>query len=348
LLGFASPSLATTFTKISFSTNPATFYGGGPAINNAGEVAFVFNDVSSTGVFRGTGGPVTTIATSATPGLAGVVSHISINDSGVVAFSAVQTSGSTGLYTGSGGALTPIDSSANGIAFDGISINASGAVAYVEASAPFAFDTIYVGNGSAASTPVASTTGAPHASFGRLQMNDSGDVAFVSFLDAGGADIFTTGVGAVGLAIPNTDIVGINNSGQTMVVDVGGSLFIDTASGAPVMLIDGSIVSVLMASLNNNGDVAFLGATPGSVLGIFRGPDPSTDEVIAIGGTLFGRTVTSLSIWREALNDKGDIAFAYGLDNGETGIAVAHGVAEPSLASLLAAAGAAALRARRR
>ena len=261
--------------------------------------------------------------------------------SGRHSFSAIRSAGDSGLFKGSGGALTPIDSSAAGISFDGLSINASGSVAYTKANAiTFEFDTIYVWSGATGVTPAVSATGPPHSSFGRLQMNDSADIAFVSFLDAGGAGIFTTGAGPVGAAIPNTDVVGINNSSQVMFVASDGSLFLDTATGSPVLIVDGSILGVVMASLNNHGDVAFLGFDPsGTLLGIFRGPDPVADKVIAVGDTLFGSTVRSLSIWREALNDSGDIAFAYGLDNLESGIAVAHGVPEPSLALLLAAAG---------
>jgi hypothetical protein len=51
---------------------------------------------------------------------------------------------------------------------------------------------------------------------------------------------------------------------------------------------------------------------------------------------LFGSTVQGFGFTYRSLSNKGDIAFAYGLSDGESGIAIARLVPEPSSAILLA------------
>jgi hypothetical protein len=62
-------------------------------------------------------------------------------------------------------------------------------------------------------------------------------------------------------------------------------------------------------SLNNQGDVAFLATLDDGTTGIFVGPDPVEDRVIATGDTLDGETVTGLTFCEEGLNDSGQLAF---------------------------------------
>jgi hypothetical protein len=56
------------------------------------------------------------------------------------------------------------------------------------------------------------------------------------------------------------------------------------------------------------------------VTGIFTGADPIADKVIAIGDTLFGSRVTSLSFSNKGLNNSGQLAFVAGLENGISGV----------------------------
>ena len=58
-------------------------------------------------------------------------------------------------------------------------------------------------------------------------------------------------------------------------------------------------------------------------VGLFTGPDPVADKVIAKGDPLFDSTVTFVSLSTENLNDNGEVAFSYVLADGLRGVAVA-------------------------
>lgn len=63
-------------------------------------------------------------------------------------------------------------------------------------------------------------------------------------------------------------------------------------------------------ALNNAGDIAFLGTLDDfTTTGVFVGPDPVADRVIAVGNTLDGEVVTGLRFCEEGLNDSGQLAF---------------------------------------
>jgi hypothetical protein len=99
-------------------------------------------------------------------------------------------------------------------------------------------------------------------------------------------------------------------------------------------------------AINGAGTVAFRAGLDAGGEGIFTGPDPATDKVIAVGDVLFGSTVTALRFSR-GLNDDGDIAFRYTLADDRTGIAVAV-VPEPAGVGVFGALSALAFRRRRR
>jgi len=67
---------------------------------------------------------------------------------------------------------------------------------------------------------------------------------------------------------------------------------------------------------------------------LFLSADGVIDEVIQTGDPLGGSVVTRLSIWRQALNDSGQVAFEATLENGVAGIYVATPVPEPSALSI--------------
>ncbi len=96
------PSFASTysFTKIAGTSGGFSTLNMNPRLNSAGQVVFygAFSD-GTTGVYVGSGGPLTTIALNSGPLsfsiIAGSVVAAGINDSGVVAFSAALDSSPT-------------------------------------------------------------------------------------------------------------------------------------------------------------------------------------------------------------------------------------------------------------
>ena len=89
-------------------------------------------------------------------------------------------------------------------------------------------------------------------------------------------------------------------------------------------------------SLNNHGQLAFTGQLDDGQWGVFVGPDPIEDRVLAVGDPLFGSIVSEL--FSGDINDLGQVAISYELASGVRGIAVATLVPEPSSFRLLALA----------
>ena len=77
-------------------------------------------------------------------------------------------------------------------------------------------------------------------------------------------------------------------------------------------------------SINNKGQVAFVGTLDSGVTGIFTGPHPVRDQVIKTGDPLMGSQVHSLQLMQGVrINDNHTIAFFAQLTNGIEGIFLA-------------------------
>jgi MYXO-CTERM domain-containing protein len=277
-------------------------FGFAPSINDSGAVAFVAGlDTGGSGIYveNGGGGPVNQIASSGTYFEASFNSIISINSSGTVAFYGSQ-GGVSGIFSGAGGTLTTI-ANRNGpfsSFVEGPSINDAGVVVFS------AFDLanrqgVYTGSGGTITTITAATSDdAPLLSFARPSINASGKVVFraARYADVHGIYTATAGTPAAPVA------------------EKSGSYDSFSVFSAP--------------AINSAGDVAFLATLDSGRTGIFTGPDPITDVVVRTGMPLFGSTIQSLLFFR-GLNDNGDIAFGYNLSDGRAGVAVAV-VPEPA------------------
>lgn len=346
--GLMAPAVAQAqFSFIKIDESAANFYGL-PCINNSGVVGFVRTNQTTfaTGLYTGTGGPLTPIATSTTPGLSSIVTHPSINNTGVVAFMAMKTNGDEGVYKGTGGTPALIDTIPAALAASEtrLSINTSGLVAYHKFTGPTT-EGIFTSDGVNPVTPVATAPGATYSGLDyRLQMNDSGVVAFYGQPVGGGQGIFSS-TGATFGAGAGSAIVSLNNAGIAVFSLISGGnqeLRSAAAGGASTLLLDtsGPFNSFTTASINNLNQFAFLGGLDNTATGIFRGTNPVADKVIQTGDTLFGGTVQQLGMWNEGLNDSGDIAFSYFLSDGRFGIAVAHAVPGPAAVTPLLVAAA--------
>ena len=331
-----------TFTKIADTSQfPRGFLTDNRAvINQKGIVAFsAFLNPAGEGVFMGTGGAITKIAdTTGTLGRLGDL--ISINDKGTVAFWADLAAGGQGIFTGTGGPITPI------VVTDGVFANLYGHWINEKGIVAFYADLVAGGNGTFTIAPSrGSLVTIADASdgfylFGTPSINAGGTVAFLAGLAAtNGVGIFTgTGGALTPIALGhelNSD--GFFYLGSPVINKKGTVLFYaGVATGASEVDgifagKDGLLTTIVdnngpfssfhpRPSINDKDTVAFVAGLKTGGFGIFTGPDPVTDVVIAEGDSLFGSTVTFLKLGRQALNNAGQIAFEASLANGTVGI----------------------------
>jgi hypothetical protein len=166
------------------------------SFKDAGEVVFIGKDSTGTdGMFRGSGGALSTIAVSSASG--GPFSGFpggpgSMNSAGVVAFDAFLASGGEGVFvsTGSGAPVTIADSSgpfddfkgSPAISLYGIAFTASldgGGTGIFTGADPVTNKVIQVGDALFGATVTSIQ------SLGRFAINDSGEIAFVASLSNG-------------------------------------------------------------------------------------------------------------------------------------------------------------------
>jgi hypothetical protein len=283
------------------------FIGRNPSMNDSGQVSFAARvdggkKPDTEAILRGNGGKLTTVASTA-----GEFNFFgfdtSINNSAEVAFMAELDNFDEGLFSGSSVKksgvtthyLNSTDVSLEGqqVRFGGNvarpSINNDGDIAFAESIQPNFDSGIFVGRKGTFQTIAAPD---PDVSVQEPVFNDEGTAAFYrSFFDEASQQFVEE------LATGSGDTL-------TTVADTRGGF--GTFGSRP-------------PSLNNEGDVAFLATLDDfSTTGIFVGPDPVQDRVIATGETLDGATVTSLTFCEEGLNDSGQLAFAAFYENPET------------------------------
>ncbi len=86
---------------------------------------------------------------------------------------------------------------------------------------------------------------------------------------------------------------------------------------------DGPCSQIHTPAINSSGESAFYAGLDAGGGGFYTGSDPIVDVVISLGDTLFGSPVNYLKGGRHILNESGQIAYIYELDNGKGGIALA-------------------------
>jgi hypothetical protein len=336
------------FTKVVDTTKEFTSFGGFPAMNNHGDIAFTGVRYGSAGVFRvrDEQEKVVTIAAPSN-GFVAFSDQVAINSGGLVAFAGATTTNSEAIVTGDGISRTLIaDSTANGLVRIGVgapSINAAGTVAFssllAQRGSPSA---IFKGNGGSLTT-VASTSPSGFNSFRNVAINDSGTVVFSAGSADGSSGVFTISNSLTDIVDtnrhPEIDSFGdpvINNAGT--IADVAfvlplfaPEIFTGTTRGITPRNDPSNppFTDSEHPSLNNHGAVAFF-ALPSvsgtsSPTGIYLevSGGQSLIPVIKPGDKLFGSTVNRVDLGRFALNDRFQMVFSYTLADGRSGIAIA-------------------------
>lgn len=283
------------------------------SINSAEELAFRASyDTGGGGIFKVSGGAVTTIAD--TTGPLGIFKGVSINDSGAVAFYAAGQDSEKyeGVYVGQGGPLTTIAEHRASDSEEVVapspfepSINNHGDVAFFGHVASTGNDGIFVGNGNLLTQLVEEAP--PYSNMRperRCPITDSGAVAFV----ANGFDDEL-----------RASVRGVYRYSEGEVERI-------IAVEYPSETHDLSDVMI-----NEAGTVAFGRDSPPfeSVGGVYTGPDPVADKVIAYGDLLDGAPVRLIRFWGQGLNDRGQVAFYAETESG-AGIYLATPIPEPS------------------
>jgi hypothetical protein len=349
------------FTKIADSNGPFSSFAAYPALSASGDVGFVGSlDGGGSGVFRGNGGAITTIAStgaqfSAFPNIPDQ-GNISINASGVVAFNASLTAGGMGIFTGNGGAATTIVDT-NGGGFTNVfgnAINSSGTVVFAAVQSGLA--AVFRNQAGVISI----VTGIPgHNPGGLPDINSSGAVVDLDLSPGSpprGIYVFDGGTTTT-IAVstdpffdmnPPPASIGngsINDSNVVAFwgVSAAGGQGIFTGNGGPLTTVADSSGALGAfkepAAINNLGVIAYAATFDAGGDGIFVGPDLLADKVIASGDPLFGSTVVSLNFFR-GLNDSGQVAFYATLADGTQGIYRADVVVpEPSSVVLMGIGG---------
>jgi hypothetical protein len=298
-----------TFTRIAEQTGP--FFDLGE-INQAGNIVFLG---SPAGIYTSRGGPVTTVYDTSDP--FDGFGRPSINDSGVVGFRGFPDTGGVGIFSGTGGPTTTVaDTSAAFVFVDKARINNSGRVAFLGSLG--LEQGVFSGDGGPLTT-IADTSG-PFLGFPQedIDINDAGTVAFTAVLDAGSEGLFTGSGGPVTTIADTGDglseffFPSIDNAGNVAffardAATLEGAIYI--GNGGPLTTyVDttGPFLGLGFLSMNDLGTVAFFGSTPeGS--GIYTGPNPVGDKVIATGQIIDGLLISGFN-GPISINNSGQIA----------------------------------------
>jgi hypothetical protein len=350
------------FTNVADTTTAApsgtfTSFGSNPAISGS-TVSFTgFYSSGSSGVFSGNGGALTTIVKSGDPAPIGGT-YTSLNNGGR-STTATAFRGDTpvaGIYFGSGGAVTPIakngDPAPSGTFNQGFSFSPSMSGNRV------AFTASYTGGGagvfSSAGGPLttiakigdAAATGT-FTDVGSIASVSGNSVAFVGSYGASQRGVFVGSGGPLSTIVKSGDPApsgifsnfanGISISGNTVAFNgtyTGGN-GIFTGSGGSITTIAKSgdaapvgTFSAFSVPAISNGNVAFVGLYSGGQYGLFSGNGGPLATVVKTGDSLFGSTLTNLSLSMFGLDpdSSGKVAFRYSLADDRSGIAIASAV----------------------
>jgi hypothetical protein len=365
IVGTFSPLYGTEYTFSTIADNQEfftnVFVHSAQPLNDNGEVAFYGESPALAdyqGIYKSDGTTLTTIATYSqlllNTGFSG-----GIDEGGSVVFRGSGGSYQNALYRGSGGALTTvlyentIDSNPAYIITGAASNNVSGQVAFSggwisdpTASNPTTRQGFYRVNGAGGSVTVMAESG--HGVYNGANgsppaLNEEGQAAFMMSAVADGTYHLlrydNPGLTTIASGFSGGQIVSMNESGDVA--------FVNQNSTAVQVYHNGSIETVASTadgfslfgqgqqSINNSGDVVFWSnvdeyeGNPVNWIGVFDGPDPLDDQVLLHGGSLYGKTVTELTLLD--LNNNGQILMQVGLSGPENwrGLVLATPVAIP-------------------
>jgi hypothetical protein len=206
-----------------------------------------------------------------------------MNEAGTVAFRADRTPGVSGIFAGDAAAVATVaDTEGPWSRFHGLPvINRGGAVVFRADRKGGGVQGIYAGRGGSICT--VAETGDTFETLALFpSFNDHGTVAFAATLRAGGAGIFTVDEGRI-----------------TRIVDT-----------------DSAFEACRGALITSTGAVVHIATPRGGSLGLFAGPDPEADRILALGDPLLGSTVAEFASNPVSVNAAGQVAVRARLTDG--------------------------------
>lgn len=294
------------------------------AINDDGVVAFQATlRTGGTGVYSGTGGPVTALIDGAVEPLRDICSHPDIDAAGSACCYVTLTSGRRGLALARDGETTVLD---EGIGPLGPTMNASGTIAFRVETTTGGSAILVRSDGPAMS--IADASGRLKGFQGLPVIDGRGAVVFRADLSAGGQGIY------VGDGGPPTTIAETGGTfhalGRFPFVNAAGTVAFcatlrDGREGVFVVS-EGSITTVVDTTgpyqsvrgvlLDDSGTAIFYATARRGSLGVFTGPDPVADRVLALDAPVFGSAVVDFALNPVSVNAAGQLAIRVTLADG--------------------------------
>lgn len=254
-----------------------------PDLNGAGDTSF-YGELpgGDQGVFLLRDGRLQTIADTRGPFASIGPLGPTMNDAGTVAFRADHTLGVSGIFAGDGDAVATVaDTDGPWSRFHGLPVINRGGTVVFRADRKDGVEGIYAGRGGSIRTVV--ETGDIFETLALFpSVNDDGTVAFAATLRAGGAGIFT-----------------VDEEQHTRIIDT-----------------DGAFESYRGALITSAGAVVRIATPRGGSLGLFAGPDPGADRILALGDQLLGSKVAELASNPVSVNAAGQVAIRARLTDG--------------------------------
>jgi hypothetical protein len=280
-----------------------------------------------TGVFTGHGGAITEVAGPTL--LAGVTSHSDLNNAGATSFYGVFADGGQGVFLLRDGRLQTIATTRDGIAAIGPlgpTMNEVGTVAF-RAEQTSGVSGVFAGDGAAVAT-VADTVGGWSAFHGLPVIDGRGTVVFRADREDGVQGIYAGRGGSIETIAETGDVFETlaffpsATDGGTVAfaatLRAGGAWIFTVADGRIVQNLDteGAFESYCGALIGNAGGVAFTATPRGGSLGLFAGPDPHADRILALGDRLLGSTLAEFAANPVSVNGHGHVAVRATLADG--------------------------------
>lgn len=300
-----------------------------PSVNDAGLVAFqAALQGGGMGVFTGDGGPPATVVETPDSDFAAIDSHPDINNGALVSFYGRLKTGRHGVFLIRDGepiAIVEEGGAIVGIGPLGPTMNEEGRIAF---RADLRDGLAGVFSGSAEGVARIADTGGRFSSFQGLPIiNNQGDVAFRGDLQGGGSGIFRSDGGDPCAVVeigelfhdiapfPSMNDLGMISFGATL--GTGGVGVFSTIDGHSVPVISATtpFESVRSVLINNAGFVALIATPRAGRLGVYVGPDPVADRIIAVGDSFLGSQVGEFALNPVSVNASAQLAIRVRLAN---------------------------------